>query len=264
LQTQEQICEYALPPNAIVSAIEVTTQLMLFATNVNAVVMLHIPTKTVVNSFQGHTGVIRCMKYDEQSDLLATGSMDKTIRIWNTITGDCRVLEGHLMSVICVDFNKQANLLVSGSGDHMMRGWNLITGECVRAIDTRSTIFAIGLNSRFIVTSDRDPSIKIWDLGEWTPLCHVNLHRHGVAGSLLVDDTKIVTGSKNMLVFSFDSDDGAIETSQTRNRQLLETDAHRRPSRLEYLRRYSYFALLLAVFCVLWPILLHGKAASAI
>ena len=65
----------------------------------------------------GHTDYVTCLAVLLDGVSLASGSEDKTVKVWNTTTGDClRTLEGHTRSVEC--------LAVLGDG--------VLSGEWVR------------------------------------------------------------------------------------------------------------------------------------
>ena len=56
-----------------------------------------------------------------QSNMIASGSFDETIRLWDVRTGKCiRILPAHSEAVTAVHFNKEGSLLVSSSYDSLM------------------------------------------------------------------------------------------------------------------------------------------------
>ena len=66
--------------------------------------------------------------------LLASGSRDNTVKIWNPSAGEClKTLEGHSRSVTCVQFDPMdAGQLVSGSDDNTVKLWSVADGKCER------------------------------------------------------------------------------------------------------------------------------------
>ena len=82
--------------------------------------------------------------YDESEPLvplhldavLASGSDDKTIKLWNANTGEClRTLEGHTQTVHSVAFSPDGTTLASGSWEKTIKLWNANTGECLRTLE---------------------------------------------------------------------------------------------------------------------------------
>lgn len=64
------------------------------------------------------------------SRLVAAGSLDKVVRVWDAVTGQLlERLEGHKDSVYSVAFMPDGKTLVSGSLDKTLRMWQLGTGE---------------------------------------------------------------------------------------------------------------------------------------
>jgi WD40 repeat protein len=66
---------------------------------------------------------------------IISGSSDKTLKLWNLITGKCvRTFQGHINSVTSVDISNDDKFVISAeSGDYdSLKLWNLSTGKCVR------------------------------------------------------------------------------------------------------------------------------------
>ncbi|CED83964.1 dynein regulator [Phaffia rhodozyma] len=67
---------------------------------------------------------------------VATGSRDKTIKIWDTTTGQClRTLVGHENWVRALAFHPNGKFLFSASDDKTIRIWDLQTGRCTKSLD---------------------------------------------------------------------------------------------------------------------------------
>lgn len=90
-------------------------------------------TKDLSTKFElkGHTGpVLGC---DARGDRIATGSYDRTIRIWNLKSGALeRVFTNHGGPVNAVAFDAATGRLISASDDHTIREWDPETGRMVR------------------------------------------------------------------------------------------------------------------------------------
>lgn len=82
-----------------------------------------------VNSIHGHRGAVLSASFRYNQPILATGSIDGTIRIWDTTRTErqSQVLHGHKSWVNAVDFSRfehpDRNMLVSASSDGTVRLW---------------------------------------------------------------------------------------------------------------------------------------------
>ncbi len=95
--------------------------------------------------------------------LIATGSLDTKIKIWNTTTGKClRTLEGHKQSVIAL-FLLSNGRFASTSQDNTIKIWNADTGKCERNLTgSNSNVHALAeLKNGRIIIGTEDGSIRI-------------------------------------------------------------------------------------------------------
>ncbi|KAH8823460.1 chromatin associated protein [Flagelloscypha sp. PMI_526] len=145
--------------------------------------------------------------------LIATGSLDNTVRIWDTTT--CTLIEtlhGHTASVYSVAFMKDGNGLVSGSLDKTMRYWDVsqLVGGGVRSPSTEKCrskviynghldyVLSVGATSsnHWVVSGSKDRTVMLWDTRSGQALCYLQGHKNSVI-QLDVDPTSklIATGS---------------------------------------------------------------------
>ena len=83
--------------------------------------------------FRGHEQSVVGVAVSNDGKMLATGSADSKIILWNTEDGkEIKKIEGHLSQVTTLDFSPDGKWLVSGSTDKTLRLWDVSTGEELR------------------------------------------------------------------------------------------------------------------------------------
>jgi WD40 repeat protein len=101
---------------------------------------------TYTNKFilRGHTNNVFGLKL-VSSDMLASGSEDKTVKLWNITDGTLiRTFSNHTGAIYWSVDMLNEQIVVSGSYDQSIKKWNFQTGEC---LDT----FDVGLEIRALV-----------------------------------------------------------------------------------------------------------------
>jgi hypothetical protein len=92
---------------------------------------------------QGHTGSVVSVAWSPDGKTLASGSGDKTIKLWEAATGKLlTTLEGHTGTVVSVAWSPDGKTLASGSVDQKVKLWE---APSISEID-----FAEYLRSRWV------------------------------------------------------------------------------------------------------------------
>lgn len=98
---------------------------------------------------------------------LASGSRDKTIKVWETATGQCiMTLIGHDNWVRGLVFHPDGKYLISVSDDKTMKVWDLKQGRAIKTINDAHSHFVSCIdyspNTPYVATGGVDDTIKIW------------------------------------------------------------------------------------------------------
>lgn len=137
-----------------------------------------------IRVLEGHLKGVTSVIFSTDDKFLFSASIDKTIRIWDSSSGNCtRILEGHSEAVREVSVSRDCKLAVTCSDDKTVRIWDVGTGKCRRILVGHSTAVsgvAISPNGESVVSCASDGTIRIWDAKEGNCLKVLDSHVNSV------------------------------------------------------------------------------------
>ncbi|PIG69509.1 G-protein beta WD-40 repeats containing protein, partial [Aspergillus arachidicola] len=82
-----------------------------------------------LQTLEGHSDRVNSVAFSPDGQKIASGSKDKTIKLWDTKTGmELQTLKGHSSPVESVAFSPDGQTIVSGSDDKTIKLWDAKTG----------------------------------------------------------------------------------------------------------------------------------------
>lgn len=116
----------------------------------------------------GHSDYVFPVDFSPKLKVLASGSADTTIKLWDTLTGrELRTLIGHNDKVHSVKFSSDGKRLISASWDKTIKLWNVENGQLIRTfIGHTEMVFSVvfSKDGKLILSGDRNKTINLWDV----------------------------------------------------------------------------------------------------
>ncbi|CAD8193189.1 unnamed protein product [Paramecium octaurelia] len=98
-----------------------------------------------LNKLDGHSHYVMSVCFSPDGTTLASGSYDKSIRLWDVKTGQQKAkLDGHSSCVNSIHFSSDCSTLASGGYDQSIRLWDIKKGkEKAKIVGHSSTVYAV-------------------------------------------------------------------------------------------------------------------------
>ncbi|XP_027136411.1 autophagy-related protein 16-1 isoform X4 [Larimichthys crocea] len=125
---------------------------------------------TALHVFEAHDGEVNAVRFSPGSRLLATGGMDRRVKLWEVVAGRCEpkgALTGSNAGITSIEFDSAGSYLLAASNDFASRIWTVddyrlrhtLTGHSGKVLSARFL-----LDNARIVSGSYDRTLKLWDL----------------------------------------------------------------------------------------------------
>lgn len=137
-----------------------------------------------------HSDSVNILTLHEKREILATGSGDMTIQLWDLTTPKpslhipkpMHILIGHTGNIAALDFSVDSKLLASGSADKSVRLWEVKTGQhlhtwtghtgeigAVTFLGDKALSGTAFAKDKALVSGCSDGKVIIWDMAKIVP-----------------------------------------------------------------------------------------------
>ncbi|TAE60437.1 MAG: serine/threonine protein kinase [Nostocales cyanobacterium] len=156
------------------------------------------------------------------------GSDDKTIKIWNLVTGELKsTLTGHSDWVLSLAITPDGKTLVSGDYDETIKIWDLAKGELKSTLTGYSNLVdsvAISPDGKTVVGGSYDETIRIWNLVTGRLKFTLTGHSGEVYSVAISPDSQtLVSGSSDNTIKIWNLATGELKTTLTGHSQAVQS-----------------------------------------
>ena len=146
-----------------------------------------------------HKKSITCVSVSPDGKMIASGSRDKTVRLWNAETETLhKTLKGNRKPILSLTFSHDGSSIASTSEDKTVRVWNVDTGRRTHTFKTNSehqhrVVFSP--NGKTLASSSLDGIIHQWDLKKGKHKNTIVGHGQGFASRNIVFSNDKITAA---------------------------------------------------------------------
>ncbi|MEW6102996.1 MAG: WD40 repeat domain-containing protein, partial [bacterium] len=124
----------------------------------------------LIQRLEGHTGRVFSVAISPDGAMLASGSDDEIICLWETKTDRLiQRLEGHTNWVRSVAFSPDGNILASGSDDRTICLWETKTGRLIQRLEGHTGwvwSVVISPDGRILISGSDDGTIRFFRISD--------------------------------------------------------------------------------------------------
>jgi len=153
----------------------------------------------------GHSQVVSTVAFSPDGKVLASGSHDKIVKLWDAQTGqEIRSLTAHTDWVNSVSFSPDGKTLASGGKDKTVKLWNIETGEELKTLTAHTDwvrSVAFSPDGKTLASASIDKTVKLWNVATGREIKTLTGHLESVWSIAFSSDGKtLASGSGDKTV----------------------------------------------------------------
>ena len=177
-----------------------------------AILVRDIASGAIAKTLLGHEAPVTAVAISTDASKLASGSQDKTARVWNLADGQpISKFAGHTQAVTAVAFDAGGAQVLSGAADNSLKLWNAADGaELKNFAGHGGAIVGVAMtsNNQRVVSASADQTVRSWNPADGQQAGSIAVGGVATALTLSRDDSRIAVGCADNSVKVFQLADG--------------------------------------------------------
>jgi serine/threonine protein kinase len=141
---------------------------------------------------EGHKNAVQALAYSPKRMQLASGSADKTVRLWNLQTLKLRRrYRGNRDFVTATAFSPNGRMLAGGSLDGSIKVWSALSSRRLRSLSGHKaavTDLVFTRSGDVLISASEDGTVRVWDLNGRRTLRALPGHTGGATAVAIAPD----------------------------------------------------------------------------
>ena len=150
-----------------------------------------------VRTIMAHQKPVCTVAISPDGLLIASGSTDNTVKLWDSNTGKLIKTFTHKGTVSHVAFSPDGKLLASASYDRTVGIWDVATGGQIKTLSHYDWVQSFVFNDNTLITCSRDRSIEYWNINTEQVYTTTNSYSNGIWAIAVSPDSKQIASAND-------------------------------------------------------------------
>lgn len=183
----------------------------------------HSPWK-MFRGISGHLGWVRSVAVDTTNEWFATGSADRTVKIWDLASGRLKLtLTGHISTVRGIAISPRHPYMFTVGEDKTVKCWDLEQNKVIRNYHGHlSGVYCVSLHPTLdvLMTGGRDSTVRVWDIRTRAQVFVLGGHRDTVNSIVTQSvDPQVISASVDSTIRTWDLAAGKCSATLTNHKK---------------------------------------------